>query len=256
MSFASVVTLEDGWAKIQNYILHLEECLACLDLDDKGAKKCFANAFRKTCNIKAKSILSQNNFAGVYTTVYNMCVQKAPHNRSEALHIRYKEAVVSHIQLEHVPKVRRLLSGIEPHVDMHYCMQAIEKFIIYQECMENLFICLDRYYVRVMGSQSLRKDGLCVFCKSFGNPMLEALRRWRPCDFAQRSKLLQICTQLLPTRDLANDVMYSGFFIELEVEVRRAIASCLTWVLSNASQTRRQLSTSIPLRQNIYRFLV
>ena len=73
-----IVPLEEGWEKIKVEGINVLE-----DFLDKGTIR--ENVNQPEDPTKPRKIFSSQNYAELYTTVYNMCTQRAPNNWSEHL---------------------------------------------------------------------------------------------------------------------------------------------------------------------------
>ena len=81
----NTIELEEGWAQIETHIEKLIQCVWPSGHTDR--------------------VMNNRDYMSVFTLVYQMCIQKAPHNYSEQLHSRYnkksKDVFVDHV----VPKI-------------------------------------------------------------------------------------------------------------------------------------------------------
>lgn len=98
-------------------------------------------------------------YMSLYTTIYNMCTQKPPHDYSEQLYNRYKEAFEVYVQERVLPALKRhsnevLLKEMLRRWDNHKLMvRWLSRFFNY----------LDRYYVIRHNLPNLKDVGLICF---------------------------------------------------------------------------------------------
>jgi cullin 1 len=152
MSIATIVPLEDGWAKIKNEgIKVLEEFL------DTGHIR--ATVPQQSDNKKPRNVFSKANYAELYTTVYNMCTQRTPNNWSEQLYRRYGEAMSDYVQ-------RQVLPALRDKTDLPLMKELLHRWSnhkIYVKWMDRFFTYLDRYYVKLQGVEPLHGRGYSIF---------------------------------------------------------------------------------------------
>eukprot|EP00927_Polykrikos_kofoidii_P041123 TRINITY_DN3503_c0_g2_i1.p1 TRINITY_DN3503_c0_g2~~TRINITY_DN3503_c0_g2_i1.p1 ORF type:complete len:760 (+),score=180.57 TRINITY_DN3503_c0_g2_i1:98-2377(+) len=152
MSIASIVPLEDGWEKIKTEgIQVLEEFL------DNGHIR--ASVPQNADMKKPRNVFSKANYAELYTTVYNMCTQRAPNNWSEQLYRRYGEAMSDYVQ-------RQVLPGFADKTDIQLMKELLHRWSnhkIYVKWMDRFFTYLDRYYVKLQSVEPLHNRGFSIF---------------------------------------------------------------------------------------------
>jgi len=152
MSIASIVPLEDGWAKIKNEgIMVLEEFL------DSGSIR--SSVPQPPDAKKPRKVFSTANYAELYTTVYNMCTQRTPNNWSEKLYRRYGEAMNEYID-------RQVLPALRDKTDIALTKELLHRWSnhqIYVKWMERFFTYLDRYYVKLQSVEPLHGRGYSIF---------------------------------------------------------------------------------------------
>lgn len=98
-------------------------------------------------------------YINLYTTIYNMCTQKPPHDYSEQLYSKYKEAFNVYIGERVMPSLREyndetLLKELYKRWDNHKLMVR---------WMSRFFNYLDRYYVLRHSLPPLKDVGLLCF---------------------------------------------------------------------------------------------
>jgi len=248
----STISLEDGWAKIQEKgIKPLEETLelARLDLNEKHA---------------IGKLISRATYVEVMTTIYNMCTQSpSAKNWSRALYDRYEKAMSSYVKQKIAPMVAT-------SADLNESTRAITKFLVYLAWMGRFFTYLDRKYIPKCSLPTLRETGLNVFRQisiepetaldAFRHVVIEpvlyrvrhGLQVWDPCDFIRREEMLRMFTQLGPK----HEPLELSARKHLEIEIRHAVAARVAWILRKAHRTGNRLGHSLQMRQHIYEFLV
>ncbi|EFN56087.1 hypothetical protein CHLNCDRAFT_22706 [Chlorella variabilis] len=95
----------------------------------------------------------------LYTTIYNMCTQKPPHDHSEQLYARYTEAFQVYIQ-------EKVLPSLRDHHDEHLLKQLKQRWDnhkIMVRWLSRFFNYLDRYYIQRHNLHPLNDVGLLVF---------------------------------------------------------------------------------------------
>ncbi len=102
--------------------------------------------------LKVQRIFTNESYALLYTTVYNMCTQRAPNNWSEALYKKYGEALADYVQRNVVPVVnQRVAQRGEGGVDLlKEVLWRWENHKVYVKWMDRFFSYLDRliFYTR------------------------------------------------------------------------------------------------------------
>mmetsp|Transcript_7768 Transcript_7768/g.13788 ORF Transcript_7768/g.13788 Transcript_7768/m.13788 type:complete len:751 (+) Transcript_7768:81-2333(+) len=150
MSFPSIVALEDGWEKIKTEgIKVLENFL------DTGYIPPNVHQDPK----KPQKLLSNANYAELYTTVYNMCTQRTPNNWSDQLYRRYGEAMSDYVQ-------RQVLPALQDKSDIALMKELLHRWSnhkIYVKWMDRFFTYLDRYYVKLQSVEPLHNRGYIIF---------------------------------------------------------------------------------------------
>ncbi|KAI3982583.1 hypothetical protein MKX01_031322 [Papaver californicum] len=97
----------------------------------------------------------------LYTTCYNMCTQKHPHNYSQQLYEKYREAFENYINETVLPSLR------EKHDE--FLLRELEKRWINHKIMvrwlSRFFIYLDRYFIVRRSLPPLNDVGIVYFRK-------------------------------------------------------------------------------------------
>eukprot|EP00746_Dinoflagellata_sp_MGD_P069962 gnl/MRDRNA2_/MRDRNA2_28620_c0_seq1.p1 gnl/MRDRNA2_/MRDRNA2_28620_c0~~gnl/MRDRNA2_/MRDRNA2_28620_c0_seq1.p1 ORF type:complete len:754 (+),score=149.93 gnl/MRDRNA2_/MRDRNA2_28620_c0_seq1:93-2354(+) len=148
---ASVVPLEDGWEKIKNEGITVLESF----LDSGHIRACVP---QQQDPKKPRNVFSKANYAELYTTVYNMCTQRTPHNWSEQLYRRYGEAMSDYVQRVVLPQ----LKGKSGVALMQELLLRWNNHKIYVKWMDRFFTYLDRYYVKLQSVEPLHNRGYSI----------------------------------------------------------------------------------------------
>eukprot|EP00397_Hematodinium_sp_SG-2012_P015955 GEMP01016261.1.p1 GENE.GEMP01016261.1~~GEMP01016261.1.p1 ORF type:complete len:754 (+),score=144.51 GEMP01016261.1:170-2431(+) len=152
---AMVVPLEDGWEKIRSEgISVLENFL------DTGTIR--TDVPQPADTSKPRKVFSTANYAELYTTVYNMCTQRTPHNWSEQLYKRYGEAMTTYVQRMVLPALKEK-RGIDL---LRELLTRWQNHKIYVKWMDRFFSYLDRYYVKHQSVDPLAQKGYSIFQQS------------------------------------------------------------------------------------------
>ncbi|XP_008238426.1 PREDICTED: cullin-1-like isoform X1 [Prunus mume] len=102
---------------------------------------------------------SSVEYMNVYTTIYNMCTQKPPHNYSQQLYDKYKEALEEYVTTTVLPSV------IEKH-DEFMLWELVRRWANYRvmiRWLSNCFNFLDRFFIPRRSLLSLNDVGLTCF---------------------------------------------------------------------------------------------
>eukprot|EP00271_Cylindrocystis_brebissonii_P012999 TRINITY_DN32537_c0_g1_i1.p1 TRINITY_DN32537_c0_g1~~TRINITY_DN32537_c0_g1_i1.p1 ORF type:complete len:749 (-),score=177.31 TRINITY_DN32537_c0_g1_i1:795-3041(-) len=132
-----IIELDVGWALMHRGINKLKKLL-------EGAVEDQFNAEEKI---------------SLYTTIYNMCTQKPPHDYSQQLYDRYKEAFQDYINEMVMPALRQkqdefMLRELVKRWDNHKVMVR---------WLSGFFNYLDRYFITRRQLQGLKEVGLACF---------------------------------------------------------------------------------------------
>lgn len=137
MSDRRVIALEDGWGNMEDGIMKLRRIL---DQED------------------AESFTSEE-YMNLYTTIYNMCTQKAPYDFSEELYKRYEAAFNQYIN----SKVLPALVEKKGEYMLRSLMSRWENHKIMVRWLSRFFNYLDRYYVQRHHYATLNQVGVGCF---------------------------------------------------------------------------------------------
>jgi cullin 1 len=120
----NTIELEEGWAQIET---HIEKLIHCVWPSPSG---------------HTDRVINNRDYMSVFTLVYQMCIQKAPHNYSEQLHSRYnkksKDVFVDHV----VPKID-VASYTESVIQEQWM-----KYKTFMKWMRNFFSYMDRFHTK------------------------------------------------------------------------------------------------------------
>ncbi|AES91842.2 putative cullin [Medicago truncatula] len=95
----------------------------------------------------------------LYTTVYNMCTQKPPHDYSQPLYEKYKETFQDYI-------VSTVLPSLRGKKDELLLRELLGRWSIHKtmtKCLSKFFHYLDRYFIGRQRLPSLEEIGLLSF---------------------------------------------------------------------------------------------
>lgn len=95
----------------------------------------------------------------LYTTIYNMCTQKPPHDYSQQLYDNYKQVIVDYIGSTVMPSLR------EKH-DEFMLMELVKRWKNHKvmvRWLSRFFFYLDRYFIARRSLPSLSEVGLTCF---------------------------------------------------------------------------------------------
>jgi len=147
-----VVPLEDGWEKIRTEGINVLE-----NFLDTGMIR--TGVTQPADETKPRNVFSRANYAELYTTVYNMCTQRTPHNWSEQLYKRYGDAMSSYVTRMVLPALKEK-RGIDL---LRELLLRWQNHKIYVKWMDRFFSYLDRYYVKLQSVDPLGTKGYSIF---------------------------------------------------------------------------------------------
>ncbi|VAH02236.1 unnamed protein product [Triticum turgidum subsp. durum] len=131
------VDLEEGWAFMQKGITKLKNIL-------EG---------------KPEPQFSSEDYMMLYTTIYNMCTQKPPHDYSQQLYDKYRESFEEYISSMVLPSLR------EKH-DEFMLRELVKRWSNHKvmvRWLSRFFHYLDRYFISRRSLLALREVGLSCF---------------------------------------------------------------------------------------------
>eukprot|EP00192_Tetraselmis_astigmatica_P006584 CAMPEP_0117662932 /NCGR_PEP_ID=MMETSP0804-20121206/8315_1 /TAXON_ID=1074897 /ORGANISM="Tetraselmis astigmatica, Strain CCMP880" /LENGTH=747 /DNA_ID=CAMNT_0005469861 /DNA_START=284 /DNA_END=2527 /DNA_ORIENTATION=+ len=131
------IELEEGWETMARGIMKL--------------KRLLENEPEEQFNVE--------EYMNLYTTIYNMCTQKPPHDYSEQLYNRYKEAFNLYIS-------EKVLPTLLDHYDEYLLQELVNRWDnhkIMVRWLSRFFNYLDRYYVQRHSLPGLNEVGLICF---------------------------------------------------------------------------------------------
>ncbi|XBJ15476.1 hypothetical protein VPH35_007366 [Triticum aestivum] len=131
------IDLEDGWAFMQRGITKLINIL-------EG---------------KPEPQFSSEDYMMLYTTIYNMCTQKPPHDYSQQLYDKYREAFEEYIRATVLPSLK------EKHDEfmLRELVQRWSNHKVMVRWLSRFFHYLDRYFITRRSLTALRDVGLICF---------------------------------------------------------------------------------------------
>ncbi|KAL4572102.1 hypothetical protein LXL04_018871 [Taraxacum kok-saghyz] len=140
MSQTKTIELDDGWAYMQT-----------------GIKK-----LKKILEGHPEPQFSSEEYMMLYTTIYNMCTQKPPHDYSQQLYDKYREAFVDYIGSTVLPQLR------EKH-DEFMLRELVKRWANHKvmvRWLSRFFHYLDRYFIARRSLPALNEVGLTCFRQS------------------------------------------------------------------------------------------
>ncbi|DBA74791.1 TPA: Cullin-1 [Trebouxia sp. C0005] len=137
MNERRVVDLEDGWSHMASGISKLKRLL-------EGENETSFNA---------------EQYMMLYTTIYNMCTQKPPHDYSEQLYNRYRDCFSLYI-------TEKVLPALKDKKDEYLLKELLKRWDNHKvmvRWLSRFFNYLDRYYIPRHSLHSLKDVGLLRF---------------------------------------------------------------------------------------------
>ncbi|XP_019175238.1 PREDICTED: cullin-1-like [Ipomoea nil] len=137
MNQRSTIDLEQGWDFMQRGITKLKNILEGLP----------------------EPQFSSEDYMMLYTTIYNMCTQKPPHDYSQQLYDKYRESFEEYITLTVLPSLR------EKH-DEFMLRELVKRWLnhkIMVRWLSRFFHYLDRYFIARRSLPALNEVGLTCF---------------------------------------------------------------------------------------------
>ncbi|CAN6468778.1 unnamed protein product [Victoria cruziana] len=137
MNERKIIDLEQGWEYMQKGITKLKNILEGLP----------------------EPQFSSEDYMMLYTTIYNMCTQKPPHDYSQQLYDRYKEAFEEYITSKVMPSLR------EKH-DEFMLRELVKRWSNHKvmvRWLSRFFHYLDRYFIARRSLPPLNEVGLTCF---------------------------------------------------------------------------------------------
>ncbi|XP_031121416.1 cullin-1-like [Ipomoea triloba] len=137
MNQRSTIDLEQGWDFMQGGITKLKNILEGLP----------------------EPQFSSEDYMMLYTTIYNMCTQKPPHDYSQQLYDKYRESFEEYITLTVLPSLR------EKH-DEFMLRELVKRWLnhkIMVRWLSRFFHYLDRYFIARRSLPALNEVGLTCF---------------------------------------------------------------------------------------------
>ncbi|KAJ8444726.1 hypothetical protein Cgig2_030400 [Carnegiea gigantea] len=137
MNDRKVIELEQGWDFMETGITKLKRILEGLP----------------------EPPFNSEDYMMLYTTIYNMCTQKPPHDYSQQLYDNYKQAFVDYINSTVLPSLR------EKH-DEFMLRELVKRWSNHKvmvRWLSRFFHYLDRYFIARRSLPSLNEVGLTCF---------------------------------------------------------------------------------------------
>ncbi|XP_047329991.1 cullin-1-like [Impatiens glandulifera] len=137
MNQLKTIELEEGWLFMQRGITKLKRLLEGLP----------------------ESNFNSEEYMMLYTTIYNMCTQKPPHDYSQQLYEKYREAFEEYINSTVLPSLR------EKH-DEFMLRELVQRWANHKvmvRWLSRFFHYLDRYFITRRSLPALNEVGLTCF---------------------------------------------------------------------------------------------
>ncbi|KAJ8766403.1 hypothetical protein K2173_022462 [Erythroxylum novogranatense] len=137
MNERKTIDLEQGWEFMQKGIIKLKNILEGLP----------------------ESQFSSEDYMMLYTTIYNMCTQKPPHDYSQQLYDKYRESFEEYIMSTVLPSLR------EKH-DEFMLRELVKRWANHKvmvRWLSRFFHYLDRYFIARRSLPPLNEVGLTCF---------------------------------------------------------------------------------------------
>ncbi|KAL0457381.1 UNVERIFIED_CONTAM: Cullin-1 [Sesamum latifolium] len=130
---------------------------------------------------------SSEDYMMLYTTIYNMCTQKPPHDYSQQLYDKYRESFEEYIQLTVLPALR------EKH-DEFMLRELVKRWLnhkIMVRWLSRFFHYLDRYFIARRSLPALKEVGLTCF-----RDLIDQEREGEQIDRALLKNVLDIFVEI------------------------------------------------------------
>ncbi|CAI9297186.1 unnamed protein product [Lactuca saligna] len=140
MSQMKTIELEEGWSFMQTGIQKLKKILEGLP----------------------EPQFSSEEYMMLYTTIYNMCTQKPPHDYSQQLYDKYKEAFEDYIG-------STVLTSLREKHDEFMLRELVKRWANHKvmvRWLSRFFHYLDRYFIARRSLPALNEVGLTCFRES------------------------------------------------------------------------------------------
>ena len=122
----------------------------------------------------------KETFASLYSQVYSMCTQKAPHNWSGKLYFGYRKALEQYMESVVLPALERASADSEslprnPAILLREVVRRWRDHKRSSKALIKVFGYLDRYYVRRLAIDSLEDVGVKAFKSIVFDPLKERI---------------------------------------------------------------------------------
>jgi len=145
--------LEEGWSKISDALSDLVQRL--WPEGSEGPEGPEGPEGQEWKSVK----VTNKEFMTVFTLVYNMCVQKPPHNYSDQLYGRYMDTINQVFNQNVLPKTDSASKD-----DIHVVVNnQWSRFCIFVKWISAFFSYLDRFHTSRRGMPKLYEMGIGVF---------------------------------------------------------------------------------------------
>ena len=147
---ATIIPLEEGWAKIEAGLR-------------RGEAGIFGYVFDGNVDVKIGQLISTDDYAEMYTTMYTTCTQKPPHNWSEDIYNRCRDDA----QQVSARAIARL-AGKQGDQYAAALFDVCKAYELYTRFAKSVFKYLDRYYVKMLGVLGIREVLAQAFIGALG----------------------------------------------------------------------------------------
>ncbi|GJS89416.1 cullin-1 isoform X1 [Tanacetum coccineum] len=137
MNKRKIIELDEGWDTIQTGINKLKKIL-----DDHEEPQ-----------------FKSDDYMRLYTTIYNMCTQRAPNDYSSQLHDKYKKAFEEYLTSTVLPS----LSEKHDEFLLREFVRRWSNHKVMVRWLSRFFNYLDRYYLYRKNLSPLKEEGLVIF---------------------------------------------------------------------------------------------
>jgi len=221
VSGGGVITLEAGWRLIeQQGLKKLYALLREGTLQEQQQTKSNGNGVNHSASSTSSTRpaaqgFTNEEYAKLYTIIYQMCIQKAPYCWTPQLYERYEQAINQYLESVTLPALRRvsgayLLREMVRRWDDHGLMR---------KWLYDFFRYLDRFYVKRHGKKNLNDVALLRFRAIVFEPLkakltqalLEAIKKDRNGEEVER-EVIKRCVHIYVDMGMGSLRLYQHEF--------------------------------------------
>ena len=157
--FGGVISFEEGWQMLEQDAIR---------------------AVQQNVERRQSVRFDKETFASLYSQVYSMCTQKAPHNWSGKLYFGYRKALEQYMESVVLPALERASADSEslprnPAILLREVVRRWRDHKRSSKALRKVFGYLDRYYVRRLAIDSLEDVGVKAFKSIVFDPLKERI---------------------------------------------------------------------------------